>query len=99
MTFFAAMTTRFGQRCTITFLGTFLSTTTAMTAMASNYLRVTANHGDGDEREKDRDAKKKRTIHPNILHEKNKPNVGRKKPPSHSLVSCQVMENCVLYKV
>ena len=92
MTFFTAMTARFRQLCTITFLGTFLSTTTAMATMASNHLRVTANQSDGDEREKNRDAKKNRTIHPNILHKKNKPNLGETKPPS------QAMENCALYK-
>jgi hypothetical protein len=43
MTFFAAMTACFGERCTVTFLGTFLGTTTAMATMASNHLRVTAN--------------------------------------------------------
>ncbi len=80
MTFLAAMTTCFRERCTITFLGTFLGTTAAMATMASNHLRVTANHGDCDEREKDRDAKKNRSIHPNILHVKNKPNLGETKP-------------------
>ena len=68
------MATRLGERCTITFPSTFSGTLTAMTTMTSNHLRVTANQGDGDEREKDRDAKKNRTIHPNVLHEKNKPN-------------------------
>jgi len=66
--------TCFGERCTITFPGTFPGTLTAMATMASNHFGVTANQGDCDEREKNRDAKKNRTIHPNILHEKNKPN-------------------------
>ena len=82
MTFLTAMTARFRHLSTITFLGTFLSTTTAMATMASNHLRVTANQSDGDEREKDRNAKKNCTIHPNILHVKNKPNLDEKSRPA-----------------